>query len=78
MAMKAPLRNCFQKWWGDIQSSKTKIRLMGEAAMASMASPTVKCKSLITVKMIMMRAVKRQTVWKVSVNTSVPMPPRRV
>jgi hypothetical protein len=46
--------------------------------MALAASPTDMWRAPVTWTMSTMRAVNMQAVWKVSVHTSVLMPPRRV
>ena len=78
MTMKMPLRNCFQKYCLDIGSSKTKIWLRLSAAIAATASPIPISNWPITLIIIRMRAVNMQVVWKVSVHTSVLIPPLRV
>ena len=78
MTMKMPLRNCFQKFWRDTQSSITNMREWLSRAMACTASEGDMPSSPITLYIIRSSAVNMQVVWKVSVHTRVLMPPRRV
>ena len=75
---KAPLRNCFQKFCLLIQSSITNMRLCSSVAIALTASVADIPSCPITLYIISIKAANMQVVWKVSVHTSVFIPPRRV
>ncbi len=76
--MNTPLRNCFQKFCFDTQSSITNIREWLSAATADSAWDAVMSRAPITWMMMSSKAVNMHAVWKVSVHTSVFTPPRRV
>ena len=76
--MNIPLKNCLKKFWVDMKSSNTKMRLWLSAATADTASPTDKPRWSITWYIIIRSATIMQSVWKVSVHTMVFIPPRRV
>ena len=76
--MNIPLRNCFQKFCFDTQSSNTNIRECSSADIAANASPMPNPSSPITLYIISSSAVNMHAVWNVSVHTSVFIPPRRV
>ena len=76
--MKMPLRNCFQKYWRDMGSSNTKMRLRGSSATAFTASVGDHPNMLTTWKMMNINAANMHSVCRVSVHTSVLMPLRRV
>ena len=48
ITMKMPLKNCFQKFCRDTQSSHTHMRLCSFWAMAFTASPTLMPKAPVT------------------------------
>ena len=78
ITMKIPLRNCFQKFCLDAQSSMTKRRDIGLSLTACTASAAVISSSAVTLYIIRRSAPSRQSVCNVSVHTSVLMPPRQV
>ena len=78
ITIKIPLRNCFQKFWRDTQSSNTNTRLWLSVMMAVTASDGDMPKAFVTCQMMSSNAANMHVVCSVSVHTSVLMPPRRV
>ena len=78
MTMNAPLTNCFQKFCGDIQSPKSKMRQCSLFATAFTASSRFMSNAPATFTMISTRATSMHNVWNESVYTSVLIPPLRV
>ncbi len=78
MTMNTPLKNCFQKFCFDTQSSNTKTRDIPLSAMAVTASPALMPSWRTTMTSISTSAPNRQAVCSESVHTSVRMPPFRV
>ena len=76
--MNTPLKNCFQKFCRDTQSSKTNTRLWPLSITAPIAWPRLMSRASVTWTMMSIRAENMQRVWNVSVHTSVFTPPRRV
>ena len=75
MTINTPLRNCFQKFCFDTQSSMTNTRDSSLLLTAATASPIVRPRSFVTLYIIRSNAVNRQAVCNESVHTNVLMPP---